>query len=145
MSRRRSLYCQKCGAHKQLEKNGTLRCRDCATEWDKRQYHETATKRAYYRNRHLIRNYGVTFEQVKGLFLAQGERCAICLRHWTECPAPRPSRYEDGFLQHLHVDHDHRSGQVRGLLCHGCNGAIAFFNDDPDRLDAAATYLEANP
>ena len=62
------------------------------------------------------------------------------LRHWTECPAPRPSRYEDGFLQHLYVDHDHSTGKIRGLLCHVCNSAIGLLGDDPDRADAATSY-----
>ncbi|MGA3037753.1 MAG: endonuclease domain-containing protein [Vulcanimicrobiaceae bacterium] len=122
--------------------SGAQRCRVCATRWSNRDYDQNAEARERKRRDHVRREYGKSLEELERLLRMQGERCAICLRHWTECPAPRPSRYEDGFLQHLYVDHDHVTGKVRGLLCHGCNGAIGLFADDPDRADAAAAYLE---
>lgn len=125
-------------------RSGAQRCRACANRWSNREYDQNSLAREQKRRHHVRREYGKTLEELEEILRSQEERCAICLRHWTGCPAPRPSRYEDGFLQHLYVDHDHKTGNIRGLLCHGCNGAIAFFNDDPDRADAAAAYLEAS-
>jgi hypothetical protein len=63
------------------------------------------------------------------MFQRQGGVCAIC--------GHKPVQGE-----RLAVDHDHVGGQVRGLLCRGCNTGLGQFTDDSSRLRAAADYLE---
>jgi len=77
--------------------------------------------------------YGVTPDQYESMMLAQDGRCAICRSEDWPGKGNRP-----------HVDHDHVTGQVRGLLCGKCNVALGNLDDDPARLRAAADYLEAH-
>jgi hypothetical protein len=76
--------------------------------------------------------YGLTEEAYCAMLLAQGGSCAIC---GTDDPGGNgaPS---------MHVDHCHRTGRVRGLLCSRCNLAIGNLEDSPDLLRIAADYLE---
>jgi hypothetical protein len=78
-----------------------------------------------------MRDYGMTKTQYREMLTAQGGACAICHQ-------PEAQRRKSV----LSVDHDHGSGLVRGLLCHACNVAIGYFSDDPERLRAAADYIE---
>lgn len=73
--------------------------------------------------------YGVTPEQYAELLDQQGNRCAICR---TDAPGGKGG---------WHVDHDHATGRVRGLLCHSCNIMLGHANDDPARLQSALEYL----
>ncbi|ROO88434.1 recombination endonuclease VII [Actinocorallia herbida] len=77
---------------------------------------------------HLKRTYGLTPEDVERMLLAQRRLCGICRR--------RPA---------AHVDHDHRSGAVRGMLCFLCNVLLGHAEDDVRVLVAAVGYLERFP
>lgn len=77
-----------------------------------------------------LRLYGLTQDDWDALVRKQRNRCAICK---TDKPGGRGERW--------HVDHDHLTGQVRGLLCHRCNMGIGFFLDDPEVIKAAASYV----
>lgn len=61
---------------------------------------------------------------------AQGGGCAICGER-------NPKGKHSGF----HVDHCHKTGRVRGILCHGCNVSLGHFKDDPALLRRAAEYV----
>ncbi len=78
------------------------------------------------RDLHLSRHYGLTQDDFEFLVVVQRGRCAICGK-------------EDG--SRLHVDHDHSSGRVRGLLCGSCNRAMGLFHEDAARFEAAGAYL----
>jgi len=79
------------------------------------------------RHYHLKRRYGIGADEVKALIDAQDGVCAICRVRKPE-----------------HVDHDHRTGRVRGILCFGCNGGLGQFLDNKEWLANAIAYLEAH-
>jgi Recombination endonuclease VII len=79
------------------------------------------------RHYHLKLRYGIGADEFDELVVQQGAECAICGR-------PDPE----------HVDHDHETGAVRGILCFNCNGGLGQFRDSIDSLLTAASYLEVH-
>ncbi len=71
--------------------------------------------------------YGLTAEDTARLWEQQNGRCAIC-----QCELD----------QKYHIDHDHGTEVVRGLLCRSCNLGLGFFRDSEARLLLAVQYLE---
>ena len=88
-----------------------------------REHCSTSHKRLSYR----ARKYGLEPAEFFRLLHEAGGRCQVCGDETAS----------------LHVDHDHQTGKVRGLLCSHCNLGIGHFRDDPDRLRAAIAYLTA--
>lgn len=82
------------------------------------------------RERHLFSRYGITVEQYDELHERQEGRCAICLRASEEFP------------RRLAVDHNHKTGEVRGVLCNYCNHRVVGRHTDADLLRRMADYLE---
>jgi hypothetical protein len=78
------------------------------------------------------RRYGLSREDYEELLKSQGGVCAIC----STSEVGREHKY-------FHVDHDHISNKVRGLLCDKCNRGLGYFNDRPLILSKAASYLKA--
>ncbi len=79
----------------------------------------------------LKNKFGITPEQYDTMLAAQGGHCAIC-------PATKPG----GRAKFFHVDHDHATKKVRGLLCHNCNTGLGMFRDNVNFLRVAVDYLE---
>lgn len=84
-----------------------------------------------HRGYRLKRLFGLTIAQYDEMLASQDGRCAIC---GTDKPGGKGA---------FHVDHDHKTGQVRGLLCSPCNTGIGQLGDDPMVLFVAMKYLEA--
>jgi hypothetical protein len=89
---------------------------------------------AKIRHFHLMREYGVSIEAYNLLLCLQRHKCAVC--------GKPEERKMHGKVTPLVVDHDHETGEVRGLLCHQCNISLGGFRDDPLILDAARQYLD---
>ena len=81
----------------------------------------------------LKRYWNLSLEEYERMSAAQGNVCAIC-----KLPPRGTARNNKA----LHVDHDHSTGTIRGLLCGECNRALGLLRDDPVRLIEGANYLQ---
>ncbi len=77
-----------------------------------------------------LKRYGLSEGDFDRLLRAQSFVCAIC---GTDQPG--------GIRKRFHVDHNHATGKVRGLLCGKCNLGLGLFNDSLDLLEKAAAYI----
>ena len=89
---------------------------------------ETVKKSKYT---HIKRIYGLSKEQFFEMMKNQNDCCAICFVH-----------KEEQFYKTLAIDHCHKTGRVRGLLCSNCNTALGLFKDNKDSLQRAIQYLQ---
>lgn len=76
----------------------------------------------------LRRLYGITLEQFKRMLEAQGGGCSVCGEK----------------VGKLVVDHCHKTQKVRSVLCNGCNRALGYVKENPNKLRALAAYVEAH-
>lgn len=79
----------------------------------------------------IQKDYGCTVENYNRMFTEQEGRCLGCNRHQSE------------FTQRLHVDHNHSTGLIRGLLCKGCNLTLGNAKDSIQTLESLIAYLKA--
>jgi hypothetical protein len=94
----------------------------------KQQYRINYQERA--REKVLNNKFGITVEEYDKLYLQQKGRCGICEKHQSE------------FKRRFAVDHNHDTGQVRGLLCGNCNTGIGNLRDSIKLLKKAIKYLK---
>lgn len=80
------------------------------------------------KNSSLKRNFNITYADYLALLTKQNNRCEIC-------------KSLNSSKKHFHVDHCHKTGKVRGLLCRKCNTGLGFFDDNPELLIKAAEYI----
>ena len=88
------------------------------------------------REKHYLKNYNLTTLEINAMLENQEYLCAICRRTQTS--------KRHGEKTPLSVDHCHKTGKIRGLLCSPCNTALGLFRDDPAILGAAALYLRSD-
>ncbi len=98
--------------------------RACVAAWRK-------AHPGWKRAQNLRANFGITVAEYNALLVKQGGVCAIC---GETC----------GTGKMLAVDHCHKSGKIRGLLCFDCNSGIGKLKDDVEMLHRAISYLQAS-
>lgn len=98
-------------------------CKECAANY----YNEHKEE---VKDRVLQRSYGITLEDYNKMFQNQNGLCIGCYRH--------QSQLKKAFA----VDHDHKTGKIRGLLCDDCNQFLGKIKDNPAVLRRLADYLE---
>lgn len=133
--------CTKCGVEKTIDEfsigkkgNGATQnvvyksqCKTCNSTQARQWYDDNKSRANENRRRfHLMSAYGLTVERFNAMVSQQNGVCAIC------------GGKDD---ERLHVDHDHETGAIRGLLCNRCNRAIGLFGDDPVVMRRAIAYL----
>lgn len=123
----------KCGCGRTYNRGVSQRrgyfSRQCSIDvWERKK--STDEMRAYMKDASLRSKYGVSQVDVDAMHDEQNGECALCSK-------PRLGRHRNG----LHIDHDHVSGRVRGLLCVRCNAAIGVLGDDEEVLARAIRYL----
>ena len=89
-----------------------------------------ATEKKVRRDKKLFKKYGLTAAAFDVLLESQEGRCAIC----------RTPLVAEGCR--THVDHEHVTGKVRGILCGCCNRGIGQLGDSIERVQSAADYLK---
>ena len=75
------------------------------------------------------KKYGITMDDYNDMFASQHGECGICSKHQSELD------------YHLCVDHNHTTGEVRGLLCRDCNKALGMLGDDKESIQKVMDYL----
>lgn len=108
-------------------------CKSCRrasfSAWSK-----TESGKATKRRGVIMRHYGLTEHEYVAMHEGQGGVCAICSR-------PETKKHRDGSTLRLSIDHDHVTGEVRGLLCQKCNVGLGSFEDNQASLLLAVEYL----
>jgi hypothetical protein len=113
------------------------RTKELVSGYSKTEKYKARQKKWRTENSERTRNYkyknlyNITVEQKEALLAAQNNACAICKSTETSAKG-------------WHVDHSHKTGVVRGILCHRCNLGLGNFRDDLDILRAVIDYLTSN-
>jgi hypothetical protein len=153
--------CTKCHLEKSLENDFSKHpyaldgraswCKSCFGEWHKkyeykrrrnpetraailekdRKYNKSRTSLSLRRSS-IKRKYGISLEEWERIFELQGRKCACC--------GSSEPRSEKGW----HMDHNHETGNNRGILCHPCNVVLGLVKESSEHLEKLIAYLRAN-
>lgn len=116
--------------NKQLHRAWCIACEQVAN-YEQR---ETSRSKEYRQNYRLVKEHGITLSEYRMMHEAQRGMCAICGK----------TKDDDARKFSLAVDHCHKTGKIRGLLCLHCNVGIGKFGDDHALMERAVNYLKRN-
>jgi len=139
--------CRNCGVekhesefvkHNQMSDGRDTICKECKNAGRLGEYQRMSQAQRDRRRKAVLRNkYGVTVDLVQMLYEQQEGCCAICGK-----PGEAPHIGAGSIATSLNIDHNHETGEIRGLLCRGCNIGLGSFGESLHALVQAAAYLE---
>lgn len=103
-------------------------CKDCSNKHNNARY-------LIKKNKHYLKKYGISYTEFKNKSREQNDLCAICNE-------PQKIINKKHNLNDLYIDHCHKTGKMRGLICSTCNLGIGQFNDSYDLFIRVARYLK---
>ena len=119
-------------------------------QWSHRHYwrdperSRATARKSYIKNRDrilaksLVRRYGISQEEYDRILESQAGVCALCKQ-------PETRKHSSGSICRLAVDHDHKTGTIRGLLCNKCNRSLGQLGDSPeDIIERLTEYINAS-
>lgn len=104
--------------------------RDKENARDRKRFHTNSARKQRLSDRSLFKHYGITRADYDRMSAEQNYLCAICGEKTADV---------------LHVDHNHQTKQVRGLLCGNCNFGVGLFVENPETMAKAIVYLNLPP
>lgn len=137
------MSCRKCGktgndelftkyTYKNISMQGTM-CKVCDAAQSRKWYQNNVFRKKDY---DLRRKFGVGFDEVLDKYNKQDKKCAICFEAPTESMNKRK-----GTVLPLVLDHNHKTGKNRDLLCSFCNSGLGYFKENESIMENAIKYI----
>lgn len=111
-------------------------CKVCRSKRNKELYNTSEQTRNRNKNNSLLKTYNIDLESYQQMLAKQKHKCAICKQESKEVD----KKYNR--IRALVVDHCHKTGKIRGLLCGPCNRALGGFTERMESLLGAIAYLD---
>ena len=90
------------------------------------------------RRKKQLKKYDLTIDQYNSMLKSQNNVCAICMKEEIVISGLAKK------FKNMAVDHDHKTGKIRGILCHNCNRALGHFHDSETKMISAIKYIRRN-
>ena len=111
-------------------------CSDCSNDKQNKTRSQSKSKTAVQRRKYTLKKFGMTLQCYDKMLRDQNYSCAIC--------GTKENIVHKKTARSFAVDHNHETGEVRGLLCNTCNRGLGLFKDNITVLESAAEYLKNN-